>query len=444
MPLNPNIILQQERPNMARPVAPVDPVKAQIDAMTLRKLQQQEQDEQTKRQVLAQGGGVRERTLAAIQQNPQAAHLLPELTKAFDEADAAAERVRKAKFDTEQAELGYFGHLAAQVQAAKYDPGILNLALQHAEENGHDTAPIRQLIEQRPDQVQAVVDGIMARAGIKPERVTPEAVKTREITRTLPDGSTVIDIVEDKPGQSFTSAGPAAKSTSVSDFDYFVRKAYGPNPTPAQILAARKAYNQSDDRPAVTVRMGNGMTPSQSFQAERSLRNDFDRETKAAQTVQQQLALMESSLKAVKEGRSPAGSQGVLVTFQKILDPTSVVRESEYERSGSGLSLLGRIQGQWDKIQQGGAGVPVKDLEDFVALARSFAQNQAAFARQTKKQIDATASEYGLDPTRITKEIGGSETGSNSQMGTQTGVGTAPQSGGVLTYEDYKRSRRAK
>lgn len=206
MPLNPNIILQQERPNMARPVAPVDPVKAQIDAMTLRKLQQQEQDEQTKRQVLAQGGGVRERTLAAIQQNPQAAPFLAELMKPFDEADAAAERVRKAKFDLEQSELGYFGHLAAQVQAAKYDPGILNLALQHAEENGHDTAPIRQLIEQRPDQVQAVVDGIMARAGIKPERVTPEAVKTREITTTLPDGSTKIEIVEDKPGQSFTSA----------------------------------------------------------------------------------------------------------------------------------------------------------------------------------------------------------------------------------------------
>ena len=61
---------------------------------------------------------------------------------------------------------------------------------------------------------------------------------------------------------------------------------------------------------------------------------------------------------------------------KKILDELSVVRESEYARSPSGLSLFSKLQGTYDKIVTGGAGVPVADLEQFVELARQFAKNQ--------------------------------------------------------------------
>jgi hypothetical protein len=168
----------------------------------------------------------------------------------------------------------------------------------------------------------------------------------------------------------------------------------------AQLELSRQRATTSARNPT-----DSGMTPGQEFGAIRQLRNDYTRETAAARTVQQQLALMKSSLQAVKSGSAAAGSQGVLVTFQKILDPTSVVRESEYARSGSGLSLLSQIEGSWDRIVQGGAKVPVHELEKFVTLSEAFAKNQKAFADQSWSQVDAIAKKYNLDPSMITRDV---------------------------------------
>lgn len=95
------------------------------------------------------------------------------------------------------------------------------------------------------------------------------------------------------------------------------------------------------------------------------------------------------------------------MTFQKILDPTSVVRESEYARSASGLSLLARLEGLWMRIGKGGAGVSIPDLQQFVDLAGQFTANQKRFANESKQQIDSIAREYGLKPELITREIEG-------------------------------------
>jgi len=183
------------------------------------------------------------------------------------------------------------------------------------------------------------------------------------------------------------------------------------NPTEAS-LAFDAVRGSTEARAALDVldrnRAGPNATPTPtaSLNATRALRNDFIRETSAANTAMIQFEQMQSSLAAVKSGSLAAGSQGVLVTFQKILDPTSVVRESEYARSSSGLSLLNRLEGQLQTIQKGGAGVPVAELETFVSLAEQFARNQAKYATETRAQINALAERYALDPALITRAIG--------------------------------------
>jgi hypothetical protein len=66
--------------------------------------------------------------------------------------------------------------------------------------------------------------------------------------------------------------------------------------------------------------------------------------------------------------------QTILVTFQKILDPTSVVRESEYARSVAGVSALRRIEGAIQNFIKGGA-VSVSEVKDIYLLAEKFYQN---------------------------------------------------------------------
>ena len=48
----------------------------------------------------------------------------------------------------------------------------------------------------------------------------------------------------------------------------------------------------------------------------------------------------------------------LFVTFQKMLDKDSVVRESEYARSGAGQSLKNQLAGFFEKKAVGGAGGP--------------------------------------------------------------------------------------
>jgi hypothetical protein len=62
----------------------------------------------------------------------------------------------------------------------------------------------------------------------------------------------------------------------------------------------------------------------------------------------------------------------VLITFQKILDPTSVVRESEYARSADGVALTARMEGYMERLAKGGAGVPKADLKAMYETAQAF------------------------------------------------------------------------
>lgn len=165
------------------------------------------------------------------------------------------------------------------------------------------------------------------------------------------------------------------------------------------------------------------VTPTAALAATRSLRNDFLKETDAAKASQVQLANMESALSAVRNGSMQAGSQAVIMLFNKILDD-SAVKEGEYARSQQGQSLLNAMRGKLEAITQGGAGVQVDELAKYVALARDFASNQAKFAADTRTQIDGIADEFGLKKELITSQVGGQA--------------AAPRVGDVVTVRGQK------
>lgn len=139
------------------------------------------------------------------------------------------------------------------------------------------------------------------------------------------------------------------------------------------------------------------LDPKQRFDAELKLAGDFEKFAGEARTAVSQLdRIKKSAEKAqsdIKEGKSiNASSQGVLVSFQKLLDPTSVVRESEYARSGQGLDLIGRLEGKAQQIVAGGAGVSAKDLNEFVELGEIFyngyLEQMTNFALRTRTQAN--------------------------------------------------------
>lgn len=148
------------------------------------------------------------------------------------------------------------------------------------------------------------------------------------------------------------------------------------------------------------------ITPTQLFDRELKLAKNFESVAGEASDARRQQNQMEAGLKQarqrIEKGESiNAASQAVLVTFQKILDPTSVVRESEYARSGAGLPLIGRIEGQFTKLQSGGAGVRVKDLEEFVELGREFIKGYEESLANDAQLIRNQAQSIGANLERV-------------------------------------------
>lgn len=148
------------------------------------------------------------------------------------------------------------------------------------------------------------------------------------------------------------------------------------------------------------------LTGTDKINTEIKLSNDFEGFAKPARTSQVQISRInqayQAALDATKKGASlNAASQGVLVEFQKLLDPTSVVRESEYARSGEGQSILAQLQGKLQQVLQGGAGVTAENLKEFVDLANQFNSGYQSqllqFAQRTQQQADS----YGLNISNI-------------------------------------------
>ena len=110
----------------------------------------------------------------------------------------------------------------------------------------------------------------------------------------------------------------------------------------------------------------------------------------------------DKALDDVAQGKSiNAASQGVLIPFQKMLDPTSVVRESEYARSGDGQALIARMEGQLQKIRKGGAGVTADGLREFAETAELFMGNYQNALIDDSAPLMQQAKEYGLDTEQI-------------------------------------------
>jgi len=110
------------------------------------------------------------------------------------------------------------------------------------------------------------------------------------------------------------------------------------------------------------------ITPTAEANLMQSLNKQWDAAAKDVQSLYRANTIMNSGMEAARRGEMNAGAQAVLVTFQKFLDPTSVVRESEYARSGEGQSVANQVRGYVDKLERGGAGMTLPELEKFAKI----------------------------------------------------------------------------
>lgn len=126
-----------------------------------------------------------------------------------------------------------------------------------------------------------------------------------------------------------TPRQPAA----VGSFEDYLARTFGENPTSAQILQARKDYNQADDRaPRVTVNAGGA--GGSAFPTGVQARIDAKGKEFNGQPIVKRIQTMAEAVSFANafdpKTTNPADDQALIYAFAKAMDPDSVVREGEY------------------------------------------------------------------------------------------------------------------
>lgn len=257
-------------------------------------------------------------------------------------------------------------------------------------------------------KAEKAADGKILLYGLDP---TTGKLVTQRINFDVPEGyeTTYVD------GQMYfkNAAGdliPAPMDQSLYTPDY---KNY--------LLSKKEGYSGSFEqwqnadanrKRSVSVSNNYGLSPYQQFQATTSLQKSLQTNTKAAQVITSNYKNMKTAYDSIKDDQNiNAASQAIITDFNKINDPSSVVRETEYARTPEGQSFLARLQGKYEQIVQGGAGLTKASLKEFVDLAGQFADNANGYIDTQNKQATATANAFGLNADLVVPGGTPSETG---------------------------------
>jgi len=111
--------------------------------------------------------------------------------------------------------------------------------------------------------------------------------------------------------------------------------------------------------------------------------------------------------KAIKESEITknfvAVDQALITIFNKMTDPQSVVRESEYIRTPQDLALWNKIKGKVSKMAAGGAGLTPDDRNALYIMAKQFQIAYESKFKELRNEYRGYAVDYGLDPETVIK-----------------------------------------
>jgi len=146
--------------------------------------------------------------------------------------------------------------------------------------------------------------------------------------------------------------------------------------------------------------------PGKNFRATLDLRKQFNAETKTFQEVERQVGNIEVAANRMlnmspDEFNRIGIDQAVITSFNKILDPESVVRESEYERTPANESIVRRARGFIEQLKGGGSGITQESVLELRDTAREMARIRRDIANKKGEAVRSIGSKRGLNPDEI-------------------------------------------
>ncbi|KKN77241.1 hypothetical protein LCGC14_0362190 [marine sediment metagenome] len=133
-----------------------------------------------------------------------------------------------------------------------------------------------------------------------------------------------------------------------------------------------------------------------------------------------------------------ASDQALVISFNKMLDPTSVVRESEFERTPLQAALLNRFLSQPDKAKKGGLAITDADRKAILDMAKRAARETSRRFNRAFDRFNNLANTFGVEPGKIFGGITRSGTLEDIPQVNPSRDNLTPQDLGNLTLEQLQ------
>jgi hypothetical protein len=141
-----------------------------------------------------------------------------------------------------------------------------------------------------------------------------------------------------------------------------------------------------------------GVDPKNKFDQEEKIRREWQGRSK----VYSDLSGTFSNIQASAGAKTGPGDIALITSFMKMLDPGSVVRETEFATARDTAGLFDRLANQAQKLQSGQIfSLDSKQRQEYVALAKQYLDAAQKKADQEKKDLGVVVKNYALNPENV-------------------------------------------
>jgi hypothetical protein len=146
------------------------------------------------------------------------------------------------------------------------------------------------------------------------------------------------------------------------------------------------------------LKASGGVDTSKKFEQEEKIRKEWQTRSK----VYSELGSTFSNIQASANAKTGPGDIALITGFMKMLDPGSVVRETEFATARDTAGLFDRLANQAQKLQSGQIfSLDSKQRQEYVALAKQYLDAAQKKADREKRDLGVVVKNYSLNPENV-------------------------------------------
>lgn len=241
------------------------------------------------------------------------------------------------------------------------------------------------------DQAKAV------RAQIEAIKINPDIalVNTGMMLGSVPGGKEVLESLG-KVGEEYRKIKSSPGELLKQAQDLKLSKAN----TNKVLSETRKLDNESRKiaLELEAMKKAGGVDPDKKFDQEEKLRKEYTKRTQ----VYNDLRMTYQNLKSSAEAKTGPGDIALVTSFMKMLDPTSVVRETEFATARNTAGLFDRLINQAEALQSGRLfSLDSNQRKEYIDLSKQYFNAAEAKAKNERASLNNVVKTYNLDPDNV-------------------------------------------